>query len=266
MKATINGLSSVLVKKGAWKDITIADFFSLKDIDDYPNLTALQKKVKKISLCTGLSEDDFRKYNANDLTFFYDNRLSFLDKAIDKEELQDYYVVNGKKYKMVKNFDHMQWGQFKDMMTIPSEIENINNFLTIFLVPVKPIQPKQVIHNSIYTFLSDFRLGRKVASKLNYGYIHGDAEEYCETSPEVTSQELYDHLPITAAISMSVFFCQVATLYSRVTALFFDLKTAQELKSALTKLESLLPTQEVQDLIRTINLQLDGVGLFALMP
>lgn len=263
----LHGLSFDRIKKHNWDDVSIAEFFLIKEIGDNTSLDVTAKLIKKLSIVTAIPETDLKSFKINDIKDFYDQYCKWVDTQKIKGELKDYYHINGKKYFLVKQFGDIEFNQLVDLQTksgVNPGVENLHNLLAIFLIPVKPLKLKDRLKNRLYNLLAKSEAGQRMAVKIDLNYHEGETEKYCETPPDITADEIYYHLPITDAIAINVFFCQVEKSFSKVLVLYLDLKAGQEMILALTTLEKMERTPEVQDLINKINFQLDGPGLFAL--
>jgi len=271
MKETTFTLSSNMLVKKSWNDISISEYFLLEEIKSDPNISEIEKRNKKLSLLTGIPETEFLRLKNEDIKQFFTDHLGFLNQEI-KGDLKEYYFINGKKYKLVKEFDDLTAGQFADNEGYYRDkdliLDKLHLILTVFLLPVRPISAKQALNNRVVSFLSKFIPGRYISHKLRLKYIHGEVENYNDMPVPVKqsiAEEFYNNLSIADTMAISVFFYQVGKAFSMVSALYFDLQTGRELISALKNLESLTPTPEIQSLKEKINLQLDSGGVFQLM-
>lgn len=121
--------------KNSWEDITIKDFEDIEAIqktsDDY-----VDKYIKIIAVLSGLNEKDVLDINWNFLRSLED-QISFLSDEPVKSIPDNYYTINGIKYKVLSDIGNIKAGQWIDIVNWQKQKnKSINDFLSIIMLPV----------------------------------------------------------------------------------------------------------------------------------
>lgn len=118
------------MKKQSWKDITVADFqriYELEKEDPEDKLLAL------IALVNGLSVEEVLSMPISRLESHYGD-IDFLGTEPRMALMKPVYELNGTKYHVHgKEMLTCQYIDFKQM--VPTYYENLPQFLTVFLIP-----------------------------------------------------------------------------------------------------------------------------------
>lgn len=248
------------VNARSWNDITIADFFILKNIEDNKALSLIQKRIKTLSALSGIPEVQVEKLRGEIISSYFEKELSFLNTEVNHDDLKEYYVINGKKYRLIKQIDQLTGGQFIDLQEYTKDsdhvLDSLHLILTVFLMPVRELTPRQVLKNKIHRIIPE-----RVSRAINWKYFEGIPENYMETPCAITCEELYQHMKITDAMSITLFFCVLGDLFFLTTNLYLEMITSKQLASV----SKILETEKIPDNLREkaqsqISLLLDGHG------
>lgn len=250
--------------KKSWEQITIAEHFLIDEIDN-STCSVIEKRIKILSVLTEMPESNFMDVNSEELANFFDNELSFL-KTEPKASLKDYYFINGRKYKLIKEYSQLSAGQFLDIEKYTEDqsiiLDQMHWILSVVLIPVKELTPSQVVNNLFYKAFTRSKLLKRIADRLNWRHQEGILEKYMDTSPAKTAEEIYNHMMITDAKAILVFFCLVASLFSVTTQIYLMQTANDQLKSALKTLKqedrNQMTVQKIQEAMDFIE---NGDGL-----
>ena len=105
--------------------------FSIKEFDEYVKL--LEEKDIEIKSILSLFGLDPVELKPNELKPIYEN---ILDQRLNRVETKDFYIINGKKYKLLKKVNDITAAQFIDYQLYMQKF-HIEQVLSIFLIPVK---------------------------------------------------------------------------------------------------------------------------------
>lgn len=228
-----------MIKK-SWKEVTVKEFFLLAEIEKSKTLSVVEKKINILSVLSDKPTSEWKKEKYDDIQKIFETDLSFIKTQIGAE-LQDYYFVNGKKYKLIRQISDLQADQFIDLLGYTEGKDNVLDslhlILTVFLMPIKELTPKQRIYNNLYSRITRFKIGKKLADTFNWKYNEGIPETYKETDVNITSEEIYNYMPIEQARSITVFFCVLKSAFWIYMVLFLEEKKMKTLQSALKNLK-----------------------------
>jgi hypothetical protein len=184
-------------------------------------------------------------------------------------DLQDYYTIAGKKYKLVRNLDNLTAGQFIDLMNYTKDpsliMDNLHLALTVFLIPCNDLKPKEVLFNSVYDWISRSKIGQRLARKWHLNPFVEKPEMYLQTPSSLTSEIFYNHLSIADATAISVFFYQLGTLFAMSTKDYLLENLQNRLNSASKTLNNpeLMKNPKTRILIQEVVSAKIGAGISA---
>lgn len=129
-----------LKKKNSWRDISINDYYTIKDIIEDETLENYEKEVKLIGFINNMTDDEvwnldvtkFRELQVN-ATWIYE--FNFKQNKTFKK-----ITLNNSKYVVDINLQHFTVAQYIDFQTFwPKTFTNmrevIGNVLAVFIVP-----------------------------------------------------------------------------------------------------------------------------------
>lgn len=127
----------IKLRYNSWKEITLNTFDKIKNIkitDELNQDEILQKNVELLSILCNVSEDEIISLPLPK----FKELLSSTEwiKDIPKVNINNEYVINGKKYEVKRNLQAMTTAQYIDFQTLSKDKEkNFANMLAIFLIP-----------------------------------------------------------------------------------------------------------------------------------
>lgn len=249
--------------KNTWDEITLAEFFLLDEIRTNTNLSLVERNLQTLAVLSGKNQSDFLKFNNEEIKEVLDKELNFLKTEITGD-LQDYYTIAGKKYKLIKNLDEFTAGQFIDLMTYTKDksliMDNLHLTLTVFLIPTIDLSPKETLFNKAYEYLTRYKIGQRLAQKWHIKPYEEKPENYLQTPASVSSEIFYNHFKISDAVALSVFFCLLGTLYAVTTKHYLLEKLEKQLSLASKTLENQPMTPEIQNLLNQMDTLKNGLG------
>lgn len=128
-----------LKKKNGWRDVTINEYYDLKERLEDDELTPYEKEITRIAFVNNISEDEawnlkineFRKLQVEALWL---NEFNLSDKAMFKN-----ITINDEKYEVDVNLQNFTVAQYIDFQTFyPKRKTNeriIGNILACFIIP-----------------------------------------------------------------------------------------------------------------------------------
>lgn len=162
--------------KKEWNDLTIRDLLRIKDIDGMQMATDAEKNLRVAAIVADKSYEELLDMSLNDVSGFVD-ACDFLQKEPKPRKARRHYIINGRKYKLLKNEMEMLTSQYVDFQAIyqdgfdkrPAEL------LSIMMVPdgheYNDGYDKELVINDMYDFpveealgVCDFFMGRFVRS------------------------------------------------------------------------------------------------------
>lgn len=162
--------------KKDWNDLTVRDLLSIKDIDGMQMATDAEKNLRVAAIVADKSYEELLDMSLNDVSEYVD-ACDFLQKEPKPRKARKHYVINGRKYKLLKNEMEMLTSQYVDFQAIyqdgfdkrPAEL------LSIMMVPdgheYNDGYDKELVINDMYDFpveealgVCDFFMGRFVRS------------------------------------------------------------------------------------------------------
>lgn len=125
--------------KKSWKDVTIDEYFDLRDKLDDDTLTDYEKIIIKIAFITGKDEDEIWNLNWDVFRALQVEAL-WMDEFKLKENVKFKTIeINGEKYSIDTNLQNFTVAQYIDFQTFfPKRKTNeriIGNILACFIIP-----------------------------------------------------------------------------------------------------------------------------------
>lgn len=122
--------------KTSWDDITVADLVTIKEIDKLQLATTDEKNLKVAALVAGIPYEDLIQIPLNNVRKYMDNTEFLLHEPTAKKARSS-YVINGRKYKLLKDPSDMTVAAYIDFQALyddgfdkrPAEL------LSIMLIP-----------------------------------------------------------------------------------------------------------------------------------
>lgn len=162
--------------KKEWNDLTVRDLLTIKDIDGMQMATDAEKNLRVAAIVADKDYEELLDMSLNDVSGFVD-ACDFLQKEPKPRKARRHYIINGRKYKLLKNEMEMLTSQYVDFQAIyqdgfdkrPAEL------LSIMMVPdgheYNDGYDKELVINDMYDFpveealgVCDFFMGRFVRS------------------------------------------------------------------------------------------------------
>lgn len=160
--------------KTSWKDITIADFQRIYELEKAGDEERL---LQLIAIVNGISYDDVLEMPISKLREHYAD-IDFLGEEPKIPLMKPSYYLNGTKYHVYgKEMTTAQYIDFKQML--PTYYENLPRFMTVFLVPA--------------------------GHKYNDGYDLEKAVQDISTMSIVDARAVCSFFSIAYGVSMSIF-------------------------------------------------------------
>ena len=150
--------------KKDWNDLTIRDLLRIKDIDGMQMATDAEKNLRVAAIVADKSYEELLDMSLNDVGGFVD-ACDFLQKEPKHRKARRHYIINGRKYKLLKNEMEMLTSQYVDFQAIyqdgfdkrPAEL------LSIMMVPdgheYNDGYDKELVINDMYDFPVEEALG-----------------------------------------------------------------------------------------------------------
>lgn len=123
-------------KKSCWNDLTIADLETLKSINSLQLATEDEKNLKVAAMVAGIPYDELIQKPLDEVRPYMEN-VSFLLDAPKPKKARQHYIINGRKYKLLKNEMEMLTSQYIDLQAIYKDgfDKRPGELLSIMLVP-----------------------------------------------------------------------------------------------------------------------------------
>ena len=125
-----------LIKK-SWNDISISDFYILEGILTDTELNETDKTLELVKVFTGLDDKELLNSDLGDYNSVVAEINSIFTTNIPESANNklDNVVLDGIKYKIVKDLDKISVGQYLDFQTYMHQDKNMANILSVFLIP-----------------------------------------------------------------------------------------------------------------------------------
>lgn len=180
---------------------------NLLTINEWNKLLELlnTKKKKDLDLVSifELLEEDYTQLSAGEFQKRWNYIKSFFPQ---KTKVERYYILNGKKYKVLLNLAKLKAAQFIDLQTIIQSGNKLEDVISIFLIPTK----KSLFRNK----------------ELNYGEGYDILE---------LRQDILNHMTISDAFTLSDFFFSQSQRLLEVTKGYLTKKMVVEKNQMMEK-------------------------------
>jgi len=167
--------------KHSWNELTVKEYFELNDLLS-SKMDYVTKCAAIVALLEGRSIDDVMDYPLNDYVKKVEG-IAFIKEEIPPVSITPNLKINGRDYLVNLEISKMTASEYIDFVTLSEQPieENMSKILALFIHPAKRVK----------SFFG-LRLER-------------------DKSIEVleVAKELEEHLPITVASSLMLFFCKV---------------------------------------------------------
>lgn len=225
--------------KNSWDEVTVSEFYQIKDITENVNLNDLEKELKIICVLGDAKEDFINQLSLSEAKEFISS-LSFMQTPMNGK-VEDFYYVGDRQYKLTKEMKNLTAGQFIDLSHYTKDKnsmeDNIPTIISILLIPIKKTTKTGKI-------------------KL---------ETYLETPLDITVNNIIDNMKITEANGISVFFYLLFNCFLECIQFYLELNQTNQLRSGLKMLkENGKDNKATMDLMKMLQistgLQINGAG------
>jgi len=213
----------------SFSKISMSDYQEIFEIISNKDINPLEKEIQILGMLSGKNPDYFN--------YIPWEQLNELLKQIQwvyespKANVKDEYLVNDKKYLLVRDFNKLTAGQMIDLLKYKRDetnpYQNLPYILTCILLPVK--QTKK---------------GERI-------------EKYLETPRDILAEEFREHLSIEDANGISLFFSTFFGIASEIGKTFLEEEMKLKLTSALKTLKQdksgKIPKKQLQKLEQKIS-------------
>jgi hypothetical protein len=200
--------------KTSWETVSIKDYMAYTMILEDKNTSEFEKTLDILGLMCGMSRENLMPMPARDIMPLF-SKLTFLSEK-PKSDVKEFYDIGGIKYKLISDVRQMTAGQFIDLSHYTKDpnliIDNLHLICATLMLPVKQYR------------------GKKFMDKI-------ETERYLETPIAVTSENLYENMPIQEAIGISNFFTCLYSLFTEIMRLYSKEMSQKRLKLALETLK-----------------------------
>ena len=125
--------------KRSWKDVTIDEYFQLKEKLDNPDLNNYEKEVIKLAFVNNKTEDDIWDLNINQFRNLQVEALWMDEFNISEDIKFTNLEISGEKYTIDTNLQNFTVAQYLDFQTFfPQRHSNpkvLGNILACFIIP-----------------------------------------------------------------------------------------------------------------------------------
>ena len=247
--------------KDSWKDISLEDFYLIQGLltsDDKDEFDEFEKKIKIICILSGVPETYFDDYTLNQVKELFSS-LKFLMEE-PKGDIQDYYIINGKEYKLCTTIKGLTAGQFIDLNNFIKDkdqiIDNLPGICSVLLIPTVKLSRKKRLFNKLFSIAASHPRSKQYLEKRGIKAFTPEAEKYLQTDIEETTDNIFKFLSIEQGMGISTFFFAISNLYIECLADSLTLTKNQEFLSVLQSLKSLQETKDTKEMkIITDNLK-----------
>lgn len=127
--------------KTSWRNVSINEYFSLKEKLDDESLQPYEKEIIKMAFITGKSEEEILNLNINEFKKLQETGSWMNEFNLNTKPNFKSITLNGKKYNIDTNLQNFTVAQYIDFQTFyPKFKENhkfIGNVLACFIIPDK---------------------------------------------------------------------------------------------------------------------------------
>jgi hypothetical protein len=189
----------------SWKGLTIKDYFAYLEALENPNTSDFEKQLDILAILCQIKRADLMDLPANQIVPLFD-KMEFM-KVPPKEEVRNYYDINGRKFKLCMNVGEITAGQFIDLNNYTKDpefiMDNLHMICAILMAPVIPYR------------------GKSFQSKIR-------VEKYNPATLNERAEFLFEHMPIGEAVGISSFFTFLFSLFIEITKRYLEqMKTTQ---------------------------------------
>lgn len=125
--------------KKSWRDISINEYYQLKEISDDTSMEEYEKEVAIIAFLYNMTDDEVWSLNINDFNKLQVEKTWIYDFDFDKKKNFKKIEIKGNKYDVNIDIQKMNVAQYIDFQTYWSQRDNmkniIGNLLSIFIIP-----------------------------------------------------------------------------------------------------------------------------------
>lgn len=122
--------------KKTWNDITLGDLMQIRSINELQMATDDEKNLKVASLVCGIDYDTLTNMPLDDVRQYMDKTEFLLHEPVPNKARRT-YVINGRKYKLLKNEMELLTSQYIDFQALHKEgFDKVpGELLSIMMVP-----------------------------------------------------------------------------------------------------------------------------------
>lgn len=246
--------------KTSWEQVTIEDYMKIYSIIGDENINEVEKEIMILAVLAGVNEHQLNKFPLSEIKRLF-SMIGFIHE-LPKGDIQDYYFIGGKRYKLVKNPGDMTAGQFIDINSYTKDadlmIENIHLIAATLLLPA-PFEPAQPLKRwqKFFNWLL-----RKTKGTWYHSYCtkkglipyttdikNLPVEEYGATSQVETAENFFKYMTIDQAMGISFFFVLLSMSYTKVMQDYLGSEVKNQLKLVSTSLK----TQKEKEIMKKIT-------------
>ena len=125
--------------KKSWRDVSINEFYEIKDISEDETMTDYEKEVALMAYINNMTEEDVWKMNINSFRKLQSEKKWMQEFNFDTKKTFKKITINNNKYTVDVNLQHFSVAQYIDFQTYWPMRDNmrdiIGNILAIFIIP-----------------------------------------------------------------------------------------------------------------------------------
>lgn len=125
--------------KKSWRDVSINEFYEIKDISEDETMTDYEKEVALMAYINNMTEEDVWKMNINSFKKLQSEKKWMQEFNFDTKKTFKKITINNNKYTVDVNLQHFSVAQYIDFQTYWPMRDNmrdiIGNILAIFIIP-----------------------------------------------------------------------------------------------------------------------------------
>lgn len=120
----------------SWDDITVQDYVKMQEIKNLQLATEDEKNLMVAAIINKVDYNDLIQMPLSSVKEYVNNTGFLLEKP-HSNKARNKYTVNGREYRLIKNYEEMTVAQFIDFQAIQADgfAERPAELLAIFLVP-----------------------------------------------------------------------------------------------------------------------------------
>jgi len=217
--------------KTGWEQVTIEDFMQITSAINDSSVNELEKKIHILAVLAGVEESAFNDYPISEVHKLF--------KQIDwiytepKGNIQDYYIIGERKYKLIKQVKDLNAAQFIDLSSYTKDpdlvLENIDKICAVLLLPVKSIPLKKRLLNKVISGIKNKKFQSHLR-KQGIKVFTEPTETYMETPIQETEENIFNRMMISDALGISVFFCLLSNSFINHIQACLESETMKQLK------------------------------------